>query len=363
VARQQDRKGERASDSAAVAGVKPGPGVARSPGHALQARPGFLADRAAERWDHGQPASDGDDVSRFIIRFSPAEVPPDVWARIEGSVRDWVRRVEPEPLERARNVMNAVTQLAVWADTLGHPLESEVLLRPETIDRFVVEGCRHLSHGTRTNYRTVLRAVGRKVLSPELFPPQPVFLPRSEREPPYTAAEIADFVSWARGLPTERMRGNAMALLSLGLGAGLTTREIARVIGTDVSSDSEGVLVAVTGQTARDVPVLRAWEEEVLSRAAEVGGRPYFLPDRTEIRRHHIPNFIEGCRRSHPAPRLSIQRLRITWIVTQIRSGTSLQSLAPYAAVQPEQLCGYLSFVDPEDPAETRRFIRDADGT
>ena len=66
--------------------------------------------------------------------------------------------------------MNAVTQLAVWADTLGLPLEPETLFRPEVIDRFVKEGCAHLSAGSRTNYRTVLRAVGRKVLGPGLFP-------------------------------------------------------------------------------------------------------------------------------------------------------------------------------------------------
>jgi hypothetical protein len=319
-----------------------------------------LADREAERWDHGQPVRDSDDVSRFISRFSPSEVPPEVWARIGAPVRDWVGRAEPQPLERARNLMNAVSQLAVWADTLGLPLEAEVLLRPETIDRFVVEGCSHLTKGTRTNYRTVLRAVGRKVLSAELFPPQPVGLSRSDKEPPYTAEEIAAFVAWATGLPTDRMRSNAIALIMLGLGVGITTRELARVIGTDITADADGVLVTVTGQSARVVPVLHSWEDEVLARAEQVGGAPFFLPARREIMRHHIPNFIEGCRRTHPGPRLSIQRLRITWIVGQLRAGTSIQTLAIYAGVKPEQLCGYLAFVEPQDPTEARRCIREA---
>jgi hypothetical protein len=301
-------------------------------------------------------------VSGFIARFSPADVSAEVWARIEGPVRLWVRRTEPQPLERARGVMNAVVQLAVWADTLGLPLEADELLRPETIDRFVVEGCAHLTKGTRTNYRTVLRAVGRKNLGPGLFPPQPVGLARSDKEPPYTAAQIAALLAWARGLPTDRMRSNAMALLSLGLGAGLSTQELARVIGTDITADAEGVIVAVTGPGARVVPVLRRWEEEVLARSVAVGGAPYFLPERREILRHHIPNFIERCLRTHPGPRLSVQRLRISWIVGQLRSGTPIQTLAPYAGVKPEQLAGYLRFLDAEDPVAARRRLRGAAG-
>jgi hypothetical protein len=265
-----------------------------------KAHPGFLVDRLAERWDHGQPIRDSDDVSRLIARFSPDEVPAEVWARVEGPVREWVQRAEPKTLERARNLLNAVTQLAIWGDTLGLPLEPEVLLRPETIDRFVVEGCRDLTDGTRTNYRTALRAVGRKVLSPDLFPPQPIALPRSPKEPPYSQSEIAALVSWTSGLPTERMRGNARALIAFGLGAGCTTQELARVIGTDVASDGEGVLVALTGQATRTVPVLRRWENEVLSRSVQVGERPVFLPDRTRIVRHHIPNFIWRCQRALP---------------------------------------------------------------
>ena len=41
------------------------------------------------------------------------------------------------------------TQPAVWVDTLGLPVEPEVVFHPDTVDRFATEGCAHLAPGTR----------------------------------------------------------------------------------------------------------------------------------------------------------------------------------------------------------------------
>ena len=151
--------------------------------------------------------------------------------------------------------MTVVAQLAVWADLLGQPLDPEVLFHPETIDRFIAEGCAHLSDGTRLNYRTHLWKIGAAVLGRALFPPKSLPLKRSAVSAPYSDAEVIELVSWARGLPTSHMRRNAQVLLAAGLGAGLTSREITSLVGTDVHRHDDRVVVEVPGLKPRRVPL------------------------------------------------------------------------------------------------------------
>ena len=118
-------------------------------------------------------------MSGTIRRFRPSDVPDDVWHRVESLVRDAVTEVAPEAPFRAINYLTVVAQLAVWADRIGIPLDPEVLFHPETIDRFLIEGCAHLTDGSRINYRTHLWKVGAAVLGQDLFPQRPLSLQRS----------------------------------------------------------------------------------------------------------------------------------------------------------------------------------------
>lgn len=65
--------------------------------------------------------------------------------------------------------MSLVTQLVVWCDGVALDLEPTVVLHPDTIDRFVIQGCAHLSSGTRLNYQSTLRTVGEAVLGAPLY--------------------------------------------------------------------------------------------------------------------------------------------------------------------------------------------------
>jgi len=326
----------------------------------------FYADREAERFDRGAPLHDVDAVSGLIARFSPAEVPPETWARIEGPVRAWAEAVRPATPQRARNLLNALTQLALWADTHGLALEPDVLLRPGTIDRFIVQGCAHLAKGTRTNYRTQLRAVGREVVDPDLFPPQPVELPRTAQKPPYSPKETTALLSMARALPTPKMRRNMLALLAMGLGAGLRSQEMSCLVGTDVVTGDDGIAVHVPpigDSDPRLVPVLSPWEEEIAALAGEAGRHPLFLPERDGVRRHHIPNFVGRCSQTSGGDTVSVERLRITWIVRHLEAGVPVPVLARAAGVLPAQLTKYLVFVALPSDDEARRLLRRGAGS
>lgn len=302
-----------------------------------------------------------DAVRRAVDRFSPRDVAPSVWAEIQPLAQEWVARSLPTTADKVSAAMGIVAQLLLWLRGCGEPLEPEVALHPETIDRFLLHGCGHLAQGTRQTYRSHLRHIGRGMLGGELFPPVTLKMPVPNPALPYRADEIAAQLSWTRGLPTEAMRRNAGVLLSLGLGVGLDATEMARLRGSEVTRDTLGVLVHVSGGSARSVPVLRSWEDRVFVSAQEVGDRYVFGPERTEVIRHQTSNFIARCAKANGnPPAFSLQRLRTTWIVGQLAAGVPPNAVARLAGTQSVQLARYFDFLREWDEDTVRGIARNA---
>jgi hypothetical protein len=265
-------------------------------------------------------------------------------------VRDAVRQAEPEAPLIADHEMTVVAQLVLWSDRIGLPLEPEVIFNREHFDRFLIEGVPNLSKGSKVNYRTHLWRVGRAVLGPEQFPPKTLAGERSDVVAPYGRAEVVDLWSWARGRPTPHMRRNLRALLAAGLGSGLASEEVQRLVGTDVARRYGRVVVDVIGQRARSVPVLEEWAEEVWALAQESGARPFFCPERSRITRRDVIGFIERASGEGPA-RFNLQRLRVTWIVEHLSRATHMLELRRWSGVGAGQLVKYLDFASlPNDP-------------
>ena len=328
------------------------------PGSVAQPAP-FTLDRLAEDWSGGEPVRPWMSVSGTINRFSPQDVPEATWRRVEAVVKDAVTRAPENDYHLANYRMTLVAQLAVWADRIGHDTSAASLFTPEFIDRFITEGCAHLSDGTRLNYRSQLWRIGGAVVGHDLFPPRSVPLRRSALNTPYSTGEVTELVSWSRSLMTEHMRRNCRALLALGLGAGLKAEELTRSMGTDIREEDGVVLVDVLGrggQLDRVVPVWHGWADEVRVLAEESGARPFFRPDRTRILRRDVLSFIRRCAPEGP-PKFNIQQLRITWIVTHLTAGTHLSALQQASGVTANQLVKYLEFVAPLDEARARQLL------
>ncbi|MGA8724676.1 MAG: hypothetical protein WB565_06515 [Acidimicrobiales bacterium] len=299
-------------------------------------------------------------VADAVERFSPTRVPPAVWARIEDIAKDWVLRANPGHRTQAVSTMGIVTQLLWWADGEGQPLDPQVLLRPEAIDRFLDRGCRHLKPGTRSSYRTALRRVGRVVLDPALFPPPSIEIPARDPEGPYTAEEVNAQRSWVRGLPTEQMRRNALVLLALGLGAGLRAEEMARMRGSEVFRAEHGVVVRVVRKREREIPVLASWEDVIFDLADEVGECLVFRPDRTQVLKNQTSNFISRCAKSVGGPpAFSLLRLRSTWIVNHFVAGIPPNVLADAAGIQRTQLAKFFNLMPDYALEEASHWLRE----
>ena len=152
-------------------------------------------------------------------------------------------------------------------------------------------------------------------------------------------------------------RRNTRALLAIGLGAGLTSQEIQRLVGTDVTTGGGAVLVTVPGAMARRVPVLPVWAETVQRLALESGEGPFFCPERTRITRRDVIGFIERCSGDDTA-RFNVQRLRVTWIVHHLSDATHLLRLTAWAGVGAGQIVKDLRYASlPEDPGADVRGL------
>lgn len=167
---------------------------------------------------------------------------------------------------------------------------------------------------------------------------------------PYSDAEFAALLGAIRGRPTAYQQHNAMALVVFARGAGLTSADLAAVVGTDVDrTDAGAVVVHLGGPLARRAVALSSWESEVLRIAELVGDRPVFRSGRDRITRNDIGRFCERLSWSD-APVLSVTRLRITWVVEHLVAGTPLATLAEAAGVSAMSLARYAPFT-PRLPA------------
>ncbi len=92
------------------------------------------------------------------------------------------------------------------------------------------------------------------------------------------------------------------------------------------------MVVAVHGPVPRDVPVLAAWEDDVLELAAGMGDE--FLVGGRSTARNRAGSLARRVTVAPGHPRLSGARLRSTWLVTHLSMGTRLPELARAAGLQ-----------------------------
>jgi hypothetical protein len=314
----------------------------------------------AEGYSANVPGSANDEARLTIKRFEPSAADPSVWAAIAPLAREWVEIVAPQTRDQAVELMSRTAAFLVWLYEQGVDLRPEVALAPSTLDRYVKVGCAHLAPGTRTNYRRLLRKIGRAVLGPPMYPERPLGLPKSDPSLPYTRDDEGALSAWVHGLPTERQRDGATALLGMGLGAGLRSREMHAARADWVESTATGTAITVPGAHPRRVPVVARWEWAIDHAVTVADSGLLFLPKRHSQHRKTVSAFTENLPSTY-RPKLSVQRLRITWIVRHLDGQVSPNVLAAAAGVTPETLWQYVRSMSPVDTAEADRQLRGPD--
>jgi hypothetical protein len=213
------------------------------------------------------------------------------------------------------------------------------------IEDFVDRGLSEYAPASRGNKRSILLRMSETILGPRASRVRLNALPSSAPSWPYSSEEISRLRKWARELSGSR-RTRAMALLGLGIGAGLSSGEITVLRCGDVAFTGAGVVVSVRGARAREVSVDRGWERAVREAVTcEEDDRWVFCPNRTVGGKNMVTNFL--AKNLSVDVRPNVQRMRATWIVGQLDRGTPALQLMKESGVRSMTALGrFIPFAD-----------------
>jgi hypothetical protein len=302
----------------------------------------------------GQPRA----VPDRLDGYRPRRVDPATWAVVQPFVVAAADRLGLDGGAGAQRTVRVLTRLAAWTVGEGLPLDLEVVLDPDTVERFVAVGL--ADDRSRATYRATLRRVGPLLTRRAPWEAKPVPLAQRHVAIPYTPAELGGLRADALVQPTAGRVRAARALLALGAGAGLDGRWVPRVSADDVSVHGEVVVVRVGEPGTRVVPVLAAWELDVLELAASAGGE--FLVGGRSMAKNRAGALAASLMVANGHPRFSASRLRSTWLVTHLALGTRLPELARAAGMQGvtvlSDLLAFVPVLDEDAALELMRGVR-----
>lgn len=272
----------------------------------------------------------------------------------------------PDLPYQARELLSALTQLALFCDGEGMPINAEVWLSREVIERFIAVGCPQLGEGSRGNYRSRLLRLREVMIGGDCSTGKPATCSGSSASRPYNKTDLADLWGWAGGQPTEELRWGCRTLMALGAGVGLDSPEIIPLLTHNVrrpSTQGGPVVVATRGNRERLIVCRRPWEG-VLAAAADrldVPGCASYLFRPTCFSRgtNIVTNFLSRTRRSQGVPRLVMCRLRSTWLVDLFDARLPITVIVAAAGVDTlhglSRILPFLSGVPVEEAASLLR--------
>ncbi len=229
----------------------------------------------------------------------------------------------------------------------GMDPELDELFSTRTIEQYVQSAARDYSAGVLGNIRTRLFRLAEQIGDPDGRRVPISALPPANPAKPYGRREIASMMSWANTHATPSRRASAINLLALGLGAGLSTSEIASLRWRHVTFEGNDVVLLVHGARERSVVMVRRWAHEIIPNNDGDPDGFLFRPDRETSWRNVVSNFVSRLPKDiRPQP----QRLRATWIVAHLNAGTNVITLMRAAGVDSlEAFTRYTGFAEASD--------------
>ena len=236
-----------------------------------------------------------------------------------------------------RDLFAAATPMVLWCwKARGTPLERTRIFRHSMIEQFIHLGMPGTRPGSQATLRSALWRMA-EVLNPADAHGDHRPIPRATPTPPYTEAEVATLYSWANTQGTPRRRIDALALVTLGLGAGLATRELLEIrtgdVGIQANPDGcdEGSIV-VWRDRPRVVPVQTDWVRTLQLVLATRGEDVFvFCPGRDSVTDGQVTNFLA---RSRTALDVRPARMRTTWLVHHLAAGMAAHELLRISGLQ-----------------------------
>jgi integrase len=291
--------------------------------------------------------------------YSPSFGTPHQWNAVAATHRSWVALTMNSGGPYKRSTVESVTaRLMIWCYEQGLNVDADEMLDTATIGRFITVGLPGRTSGTRANYRTVLYSVRRAVLGVDSPPDERIAVENAV--PPYSDEDLRELVRWSLGRSTPNMRINLSTLIALGAGCGLRAEEINPLRVEQLRFITNGaVVVQVEGRYPRIVVCRAEWERNLEHLADVAPAKLAFRPERSGQSTNAINGFINNAGSTHSNLKLSVQRLRATWIVRHIEARTPLTALIDAAGVKGfDALARYLKYVRGPSADDASRLLR-----
>ena len=281
-------------------------------------------------------------TAEVIATYNPAIgrhplVTPMEWAQISALVHEIAAPFAQRKGEQIRSYLRAATKLTAFVLHLEGELTVQAVLSETVIRGFL----RQLPAGARDEEPYLWRlAIKHRTVAATA--PVVHEIGRIELKPPYSAAEIQALLGAARAQRTELRRLNILAIVVLGAGAGLVRQSVRDVCAADVHEHGDGMFVRAAGRCARVLPEF----EEALSELVRLRPKGRLLgpakPKYATVKAH------EWLDRLHGVPRLSVDRLRATYIVALLSGAVALNEVAASTGHQDwAALVRYATFLPP----------------
>lgn len=253
------------------------------------------------------------------------------WDIVEPVVTAAVHRAARLTERSPRSLFPIATAFVVWAwQTKAVELSVPRMFRKHLVEEFAHRGMSGYSRGSRATYRAALKAMVTALAPPTdvAFP-----IPRADPTPPYDTADLNALLSWANTQTSPSRRTDARTLLALGFGAGLATRELLALRMEDMFITDDQVQVMVWDNRPRLIPVLSEWEPPLRTVARDADPRALvFRPGRSTIRSAQVTDFLHRGYKTNIDVRPA--RMRTTWMLTHLRTGTPPRELLRIAGLE-----------------------------
>lgn len=252
--------------------------------------------------------------------YQPRELDAGAWERVGTLVKGLLAdaRVAPDLRTKARRPL---AELACNLDLAGHrELTAALLLREDVVESYIAT----LPHGRAATYRSSLRALRKLHIAGAAATHQPIA--KGPFAAPYHPDEVEQMLAHAAALRSELRRQRAGALLLLGVGAGLDSREFGDLPARSVTRRGDGIVtVTVTGsRKARTVAVLDRYANRLTELADSLD------PDVQLVRQPataHLTGYAMKALEGYGGEAVAGPRLRATFLALHLVGGTPLDVL------------------------------------
>jgi integrase len=243
------------------------------------------------------------------------------WDVIGTFITEAVAEAASQSGRDERGLYPATAAFVLWCwQSRGTPLDRVRIFRQATVEEFIHLAMSNKARGSKATHRATLRLMI-EMLNPDEMRRGPRPIARSSPTEPYTPQEVAALHSWAVSQGTPRRRQDAIALLALGLGAGLATREILGVRVTDLDTRANNLQVIVWESRPRVVPLRADWQRPLYRIMDNLEPKDWlFRPGRASATTGQITDFLMRARTD-----LDVRpsRMRNTWLLGHLREGTA----------------------------------------